>query len=507
MLRRVLSCRSRLQLGANPAAFADSRLMRDADDRTNERVPLLPTRQTRQHRFQLRRHYHSTPPRDILPLIAVGAAVGIGVYSVKALRRMDEDWEEYQWQLEQYEKNLARTRPLEQASKAFAIDLGSVYCKLATSHPEPSVVVSREGDRAFFNGIVNDGTHVLRGRAALDRFYYPTEGDEPTPVQMPWISMSEYDASDVVNEAVSPAIQEAIDMLDYKNVNESEPLRKIVTVPVHLTDPFASAFGNVLPDSTATYLPNPVTAVWGAQTRGILPTDDDNPHKAKSFLVIDVGGMVTQISMVQKDVVLGSLSLPWGGESYIQILVELLLKDAPVALKDARSLAALQTQARLAVMELSNKTRASIHVPYLFPDPKNHHLDTTMSRVVLEKAMNEHVEKDLAVDFGDLRVLSQHMPVPTNVSSLFLSVLTQVLEDSGKMPSDIDHVLVVGGGSKTHQVQDAISSTLAMLMGGEGPKKLAIPDSVLQTELTVLGAATMLPSYEYSMDSGLRRID
>jgi hypothetical protein len=498
MLRRTIISRHGLLAGACRAALFDSRLhsrLEKDDDTTTTCL---------HHHL---RSFHSSPPREILPLIAAGAVVGIGVYSVKALRRMDEDWEEYQWQLEQYEKQLARTRPLEQVSKAIAIDLGSVYCKLATSHPTPSVVVSREGDRAFFNGSIDDGTHIMRGRAAMERFYYQTEGDEESPVQMPWIAMSESNAADVVHKAVSPAIKEAIEMLDYKNVNGDEPLRKIVTVPVHFTDPFADAFGTVLPDSHATYLPNPVAAVWGAQTRSILPTDDDNVNKTKSFLVVDVGGMVTQISIIQKDVVLGSLSIPWGGESYIQILVEQLLKDAPRPLNDARSLSAVQTQARLAVMELSNKTRASIHVPYLYPDPKNHHLDTTMSRVVLEQAMNEHVKMDLAVDFGDLRVLSQHMPAPINLSSLFLSLMTQVLEESRKMPTDIDHVLVVGGGSKTHQVQDAISSTLAMLMGGDASKKLAIPDSVLQTELTVLGAATMLPSYEYSMDSGLLRID
>ena len=506
MLRSAAARSHRLRYaGSCHAALADASILGRTDNDDDTKKELSSSVRKSSH-YQVR-SFHSTARREILPLIAVGAVVGIGVYSFKAMRRMDEEWDDYQWQLEQYEKQLARTRPLEQASKAMAIDLGSVYCKLATSHPEPNVVVSREGDRAFFNGIVNDGTYVLRGRAALDRFYYQTEGDEPTPVQMPWIAMSESNAADVVYEAVSPAIKEAMEMLEYKNLDETQPLRKIITVPVHFTDPFANAFGNVMADSSAIYLPNPVAAVWGAQTRGLLPTDDDNVHKAKTFLVVDVGGMVSQISIIQKDVVLGSLSIPWGGESYIQILVELLLKDAPVALNDARSLAALQTQARLAVMELSNKSRAAIHVPYLFPDPKNHHLDTTMSRTVLEQAMNEHVEEDLAVDFGDLRVLSQHMPAPVNVSSLFLSLVTQVLEDGRKMPTDIDHVLVVGGGSKTHQVQDAISSTLAMLMGGDGPKKLAIPDSVLQTELTVLGAATMLPSYEYSMDSGLRRID
>ncbi|GKY98317.1 hypothetical protein MPSEU_000789300 [Mayamaea pseudoterrestris] len=504
MLRRtILTANQRRTSASCQAALIDAR-QHSLDEKNDE-----PSRAARRRHDQSQslRSFHSTRRNEILPLIAAGAVVGIGVYSVKALRRMDEDWDEYQWQLEQYEKQLARTNPTEQVSKAMAIDLGSVYCKLATSHPQPSVVVSREGDRAFFNGIVNDGTHVIRGRAALERFYYATEGDEASLVQMPWISLTESNAGEVVYEAVSPAIKEAIEMLDYRNVKTDEPLRKIVTVPVHFQDPFVDAFDNVLPDNQATFLPNPVAAIWGAQTRGILPTDDEKIKKAKTFLVVDVGGMVTQISIVQKDIVLGSLSIPWGGETYIQILVELLLKDAPIELHDARSLSALQTQARLAIMELSNKTRAAIHVPYLFPDPKNHHLDTTMSRIVVEQAMNEHVNKDLAVDFGDLRVLSPHMPVPTTVSSLFQSLVTQVLEEGRKMPADIDHVLVVGGGSKTHQVQDAVSSTLAMLMGGDGPKKLAIPDSVLQTELTVLGAATMLPSYEYHIDSGLRRID
>jgi molecular chaperone DnaK (HSP70) len=299
-------------------------------------------------------------------------------------------------------------------------------------------------------------------------------------------------------------------------------LRTTVTVPVQLTHNtvYAGAFNkdNILPNlpshTTTVLLPDPVAAVWGAQHHNLLPVDKD-PHHAKTFLVLDVGGYVTQLSIVQKDVVLNHLTLQWGGETPIELLVGLLAKESPSPVADARSLAALQTQARVAVAELAGKSRVKVHVPYLFADPKNHHLDTTISRPVLEQEIQADIRNRLVssiianqVDHASdgLLVLSPHMPSPTDLQSLWTSAVTQLLEISQQTPMSLDHILLVGGGFKSPATVESARAALYALMGPDAVNKTVVPDSSVVSELTALGAASMLPGYEYSMESGLHRM-
>jgi molecular chaperone DnaK (HSP70) len=332
---------------------------------------------------------------------------------------------------------------------------------------------------------------------------------------MPWSLLNEksdQDSAKVVTDSLAYALSEAIERLNYKNTNDDEPLRKVVTYPVQqihsMDSTYSQSFEIILSTPTITLLPDPVAAIWGAQTRNLLPTDQDTPH---TFLVIDVGGSTTQVSVVQKDIARGYLSVPWGGETFIRLLIDYLLQEGQPnggsnnqRVTDARSLSAIQLQARAAVAELSNKMRVGVHVPYLFADPKHHHLDTTVSRTVLEHAVNNHIQHELVASIQDSAVLSPHLPVPTNVNSLFTSLLTQTLEYANKMPSDIHNVLLIGGASKAPMVQAAMNHALLAVMGPQGPAKLASMDQVLSTELTVLGAATMLPYWTYSVEHGLK---
>jgi hypothetical protein len=64
----------------------------------------------------------------------------------------------------------------------------------------------------------------------------------------------------------------------------------------------------------------------------------------------------------------------------------------------------------------------------------------------------------------------------------------------------------VGGGAKPPAVAQSLRSALFGIMGGDVTSKVVIPDVALQGELTVIGASTMLPSFEYSLEHGLQRI-
>jgi molecular chaperone DnaK (HSP70) len=482
------------------------------------------------------RSFHSTDRREIVPLIGAAVIFGVGRYSWKAMKRMDDEWEDYQWELKQYDMQRARNDPSgDSIRRTISIDLGTVYTKLAKSHPQPEVLISREGDRAFFNGIVyskDDAAEAAqRGRAALERFHFEKDTDdtddtsssseEQGQVVLPWrilnsTNSDQYDTAKTVSDVLTPALTEALDRLDYQTGQHE--LRTAVTVPVQHAHShvYHTAFSKILPNQeshTMVLLPDPVAAVWGAQHKNLLPLDED-PHHPRTVMVIDVGGHVTQLSIIQKDVVLSHLSLPWGGETPIELLVDLLAKESPspLTLTDARSLSALQSQARTAVAELAGKGRVKVHVPYLFADPSNHHLDTTVSRPVLEQAIQADIRDRLVPSVqeessGGDEVLSRHMPAPTDLQSLLTSVVTQLLEISQQTPMTVHNVLLVGGGFKSPSTVESARSALYALMGPDATQKTVVPESSLLTELTVLGAASMLPAYEYSVDSGLHRMD
>jgi molecular chaperone DnaK (HSP70) len=505
------------------ASLADSNTT--TTDHSNHRWQTAPTLSNNNTTHQIR-SFHSTPRREIVPLIGAAVIFGVARYSWKALKRMDEDWEDYQWELQQYDKQRARSGGND-PSRTIGIDLGTVYTKLAKSHPKPEVLISREGDRQFFNGILypensDNGHEAQRGRAALEKFYFEQEDQEEddgtaNKVQLPWKMLLETndDAIQTVSDVLTPALTEAFDRLDYHDNSKKQQLRTTVTVPVQLTlndnNVYSTGFSKVLPDldHTTVLLPDPVAAVWGAQHKNLLPADGD-PHKPKTFLVMDVGGYTTQLSIVQKDVVLNHLTLQWGGETPIELLVGLLAAESPSPLTDARSLSALQTQARMAVAELAGKSRVQVHVPYLYADPANHHLDTTVSRPVLEQEIQADIRHRLVssiiadqVENDALLVLSPHMPSPTDLQSLWTSSVTQLLEISQQTPMTLDHILLVGGGFKSPATVESARAALYALMGPDAVNKTVVPDSSLLSELTALGAASMLPGYEYSMETGL----
>lgn len=460
--------------------------------------------------------------------------------------------------------------------KTVAIDLGSLFTKtsiIGQQSAKPEVMISREGDRCFFNGVVyeqqnDDDVDVSarllarRTRAALDCFYYvPTAADQDDgawnmndDVVVPSHALQEQDQAgsgtsdesliNLISDVLGPSLIEALERTHYDKNEKGHRLRMVVTTPTNYmrSNLFSSAFSKILSDhrhnehASIVFLPEPVAAVWGAQLQSLLPEDDgvnvdndndtsndDQPRRAatnaKTYMVADVGALTTQLSILHKDRVMASLTFPFGGETLIQQTIRLMLsesKSSPSSSEtsvdylstDARALTALATQGRVAVAELGAKSRVDIHVPYLFADPSNHHLDFKLSRSVLEQAVQKHIQEELGGQIQKLGdILSPHIPPPVDLASLWISVVTQLLERSSKTPADIDHILLVGGGARSDMVTKSFSEALFTLMSNQVSSKLVVPDSSVRTELTIVGACSMLPSYDYDMDSGLQRIE
>lgn len=456
---------------------------------------------------------------------------------------MKADMEDYQYELSQYEKQqLKRDDDSHQGPlrpPTVAVDLGTCFTKFAVAttrvaSPSLEVMISREGDRSVFNGIVydsSDGTTVsTAGRTALDRFFYyhnvnnendSRHGDDG--VTLPFTILTAEAASlpiaaavtgkQVVTDFLTPRLAEVLDRMEIQTSKQA--MRQVVTLPSAFmanTAVYQQAFAECC--DAPSFVPEPVAAVWGAQFYNILP-DDDDPSKDASYLVVDIGGFTTQIAVVQKNIVRYSNTLPWGGESVIEQLVHVLKQpDGAFAnhhqqqpIGDARSLALLQVQARQAVTELSTQTRVTVHVPYVFADPANHHLDAIVSRPVLEQAVEQSIRDQLLdPDFlhaGDYT--SPHLAVPTNLTSLWTSVLTQVLDRAGTSPTSTAAVLLVGGGARIPFAQQTLQLAWNRLAGNVHENQLKRIDPSVQSELTVLGAATLPPSFDYSVTEGLVR--
>ena len=128
-----------------------------------------------------------------------------------------------------------------------------------------------------------------------------------------------------------------------------------------------------------------------------------------------------------------------------------------------------------------------------------------MARSVFDQAVQDYVRDTLVEQMIATDDLSPHMPPPVDLTSLWTSVLTQVLEQSATLPAAIDSVLLVGGGAKSRIAQETVGTALQMLMGSDATNKLKRPDPSVLSELTVLGAATLLPSFGYSVHDGLVR--
>ena len=487
------------------------------------------------------RWYHATRRREILPLIGVAVVLVVGRYSWRAWRRMQEEWDDYEWQLLQYHKQKQQSSEAssdDEQNPTLAIDFGTLSTKLAVSAPPPAhIVVTPQGHRSFFNGILyktsNDDTvEVKRGTAALEQLSLEVETNA---VQIPFrILLQQQDGqsetfSKVVKDVLHPTLEELTDRLDCSFS------RFVVTLPLPLflsiSNDNAMAMNHyqaameqtLLPtddddgeNKTLVWVPDAVATVWGAEQANLLPVTSSSPTVAPTVLVVDMGGLVTQVAMVQNDVVLSSVSVPLGGETLIQLVQTYLIEQddrlAAVAKQDAHQVSALlQVHIRTALAELTSSTQSHIHIPYLFVGHKDSssspHWDFTLSRSVLDQLLENHVANVSQSEPMFQQALSPHVPPPTTLSSLYTSLLTQLLEQGAFVPTQVDHVLLVGGMSRLVAARQGLQQSLQLLFREPAQKDfLVVPDHDAGTELTVLGATTVPLHYTYDFQNGLTRI-
>lgn len=507
--------------------------LREGRQQNFPRSPLL----TSTHR----RSFYATPKNEIVPFVAAGAAVLlVGRYSWKALNRMDDEWEDYIWRLQQYERE---RRKLEvEATVTIGVDLGTVYLKLsAITGSQPQLIETSQGDRYRFNGIIqqDNGGDIITGKRALDKFFYDPNDDGgkfssvSSGVVLPYTLLqgeTHDDAVMSVQQIFIPSVGEAMERVGGGNKNGvstksnvdgastttgmPQTLRTVLTLPPTLYNQHGETFFRNYHDEShqTVTVPEPVATLWGAQVLNIVPTPQSkNENMNHKTLIVDVGGLASTLSIVANDMVVSSVSLDRiGGESYVQTLVKLILSEAgdETMSKDPMSMTMISTNARSSVIELVKKTQSNVVIPFLFMGRRadNPNLEMNISRNVLEQAVTDVWKTSVIpylVDRGD--ALSSSLPIPTNVASLFTSAITRVLEDGNVLPGDIHRILVVGGGSKHRLFEDTAREAVFAVLGPGSSDKLVFPETSQRAELCALGASSLLPNFDYDYNNGLER--
>jgi molecular chaperone DnaK (HSP70) len=460
------------------------------------------------------RPFHATHKQDILPLIGVGIVLFVGRYSWKALQRMDAEWDDYQWQLAQYEKQhgvVTNVNSSKYPGGTLAVDVGTMHMVFAykkLQDKKAEIVVTRQGARYSFCGISTTQEDVLVGQGALEQYFelppllQHESSISTSSIQLPY---SLYNTNaDAAKTMVSTIIQSAlVHVLDQTNTQLGQVRPVLCTSPVLDESTITTIFDDSLgADATIspTYIPEPVAAIWGAQQVQLLPD-----LLERHVVVVDVGAHVTSISLVQRNVVLQSLPLPkFGGETFVHEIIQLIVDKMPSLAHDAHALPRVYQAAQAAAAELNTQTRTTINIPYIGMNVKTKeplHLTMEVSRSVVQQALQNHVQRVLVPNAS--HQLSPHLPPPTDLSRLWTSVLTCLLENSNVTPMQVSHLLVVGGGAKQAIVSDSLTSTWTLLTGNTDG--LCIPQLGMRSELVALGAASLLPNYHYNAQHGLVR--
>ena len=185
----------------------------------------------------------------------------------------------------------------------------------------------------------------------------------------------------------------------------------------------------------------------------------------KTVLVYDLGGGTFDVSILtlgdgvfEVKATAGNNHL--GGDDFDQLVTDYLVeefkkKEGIDLNKDPMAMQRLRDAAESAKIELSQKQKTNVNLPYITTDssgPK--FLDIDLTRSKFEQLIGNLVESTIG-------------PVK------------QSLSDAGMTPKDIDHVLLVGGSTRVPLVQQKVKDIL-----GKDPDKGINPD-----ECVAVGAA------------------
>ncbi|TVU55502.1 MAG: molecular chaperone DnaK [Arthrospira sp. PLM2.Bin9] len=235
----------------------------------------------------------------------------------------------------------------------------------------------------------------------------------------------------------------------------------VITVPAYFTDAQRHATKDA-----GTIAGLNVLRIINEPTAAALSYGLDKQDQEQTILVFDLGGGTFDVSILQLgdgiyEVRSTSGNNHLGGDDFdnclVMWMVETFKKQEGIDLtSDKMALQRMREAAEKAKIELSNRSKTSINLPFISADdsgPK--HLELELSRSEFETLVADLVKSTLG-------------PV------------TQALKDAGLEPQEIDKIILVGGSTRIPAVQQAISEHF----GDRSPDRSVNPD-----EAVALGAA------------------
>jgi molecular chaperone DnaK len=181
----------------------------------------------------------------------------------------------------------------------------------------------------------------------------------------------------------------------------------------------------------------------------------------QTVLVFDLGGGTFDVSILEIaegvfDVKATSGDTHLGGDDWDQEVIDWLVQSFKNAhgvdlSKDKMALQRLKEAAEKAKKELSTTQETSINLPFITATSEGPlHLEETLTRAQFQQMTSDLLER-------------------------CRSPFEQAIKDAGVAPSDIDHVILVGGSTRMPAVVDLVTE----LTGGKEPHKGVNPDEVV----------------------------
>ena len=345
--------------------------------------------------------------------------------------------------------------------KVLGIDLGTTFsCMAIMEAGKPMVIPNAEGGRTTPSVVAftKEGERLVGSLAKRQAITNPTRTIQSIKRRMGTSDKVKIDDKSYTPQEISAMILQKM-KIDAEAYLGEKITRAVVTVPAYFNDAQRQATKDA-----GKIAGLEVLRIINEPTASALAYGIDKEHDA-TVLVYDLGGGTFDVSILTLgdgvfEVKATSGNNHLGGDDFDKRIMDWLVeefkkKEGVDLTSDPIAMQRLRDAAENAKIELSQKMKTSINLPYITSTPSGpKFLDIDLSRAKLEQLIGDLVESTV----GPVR---------------------QSLSDAKLKPEQIDHVLLVGGSTRVPLVQETIKKIL-----GKEPDKGINPD-----ECVALGAA------------------
>lgn len=345
-------------------------------------------------------------------------------------------------------------------SKIIGIDLGTTNsCVAVMEGKDVKVITNPEGNRTTPSVVAFKDGEIVVGDAAKRQAVTNKETVSSIKRKMGTKEKVHVNGRDYTPEEISAMILQYLK--GYAESYLGEPVTKaIITVPAYFNDAQRQATKDA-----GKIAGLEVERIINEPTAASLAYGIDKANKNQKIVVWDTDGGTHDVSILEIadgtfEVLATNGDTHLGGDDIDNTLIEWLAdsfkKENGIDLtKDKMAYQRLKDAAEKAKKDLSGTMQTHISIPFISANSNGPlHLDVDLTRAKFESMIKPFIDKTI---------------IPAQ----------KALKDAGLTPSDIDHVVLVGGTTRIPALQQAIKD-----MFGREPNKSVNPD-----EVVAMGAA------------------